>query len=68
MSSNCTFCLALSYSASSVGSSSSEDDDLLDSFRGLSFLGLFGCHFCLMDQIFSPGSDSGSVSSCQPKT
>ena len=66
--SNCTFCLAPLWSASLVGSSFSEDDDLLESFRGLSSLGLFGCCFHQMNWIFSPGSDSGSVSSCSPKT
>ena len=46
VSSNCAFCLALSRSASSVGGSSSEDDDSLESFLGLSSLGLFWHHFC----------------------
>ena len=64
MSSNHAFCPTSSWSALSVGSSSSEDDDLLDSFRGLSSLGIFGHRFCWMDQIFSLRSDSGSVSSC----
>ena len=62
-------CLALSRSASLVGGSSSlEDDDLLESFRGLSSLGLFGHRFHWMDWIFSPGSDCGSVSLCSLKT
>ena len=38
-----TFCLASSRSASSVGGSSSEDDDSLESFLGLSSLGLSLC-------------------------
>ena len=50
------------------GSSSSSDVDSLESFRGLSCLGLFGYCFCWMDWTFSPGSNSGSVSLCLPKT
>ena len=34
VSSNCAVCLALSRSASSVGGSSSDDDNSLESFRG----------------------------------
>ena len=50
------------------GTVHSSEDDLLDSLGGLSSLGLFGCHFCWMDLIFSLGLDSGSVSSCVLKT
>ena len=68
VSSNCTSCLAPSWNASSVGSSSSDDDDLLESFLGLSSLGLSWRRFHRADWTFAPGSDSGSVSSCSPKS
>ena len=60
-------CRALSWSASSVGCSSSEDDPL-ESLGGVPSLGLGWHHFHWMDWIFSLGSDSESVSSCIPKT
>ena len=59
-------CWALSWRASLVGCSSSEDD-LLDSLEGVSSLGLGWHHFCQVDWIFSSLSDSASVSLCVPK-
>ena len=56
-------CRAWSWSASSLFLK----DDSLESLEGVSSLRLGWCHFCQMDWIFSPGSDSVSGSSCMPK-
>ena len=60
-------CQALLWSASSVSCSSSEDDPL-ESLGGVFSLGLGWHRFCQPDWIFSPGSDSESVSLCIPRT